>query len=267
MDPQAASLIAPPQGTPQDTIFHNVNQITQNYDPVSTNLFARRVYYAQFIQCVYNLIVAWCLVGCKDNETFHPETWGLDLGLLALWIAVNVCVACFGKGGFRSAPIVWIMWIAHVLLTGYLVSAAMAYFGDEYVFYIVAIHLAVMTSMYAASVTSKGWVSFGGSALFNLAGIFIMYEIFLIFTSISLTYLIIVGVCGVILGLYLNYVVQTTLLGFFYGLNPEKHEVAGSIIIWTEVILSPVRVCEIIGRNMRAPTANVAKDQFVQQGL
>jgi len=231
------------------------SQVT--HDPVQVNLFTRRVYALATLNSLYNFIICWCYVNNQENWSFHPSNWGLDAGLLTFAIALLVLVGCFGRM-VRSSPLIWVIWVLFVLTDGYLTTALLAYFNNELVLYCVTLQLAGIASLYGSVVTTKSWASFGGSALFLLTGIFIVYEIFLIFTDIKLHHLICEGVITLILGLYLNYDVPTILPGNFYRLDPASDSTAGSLVIWLEIALSPVRVCELIGKNMWKHNAQAA---------
>lgn len=218
-------------------------------DEITLNLFARRVFLLLSIQFTYYVAVTYFVVGNKENEAFHPANWGLDLGLLALWVGILVLVGCFA-GLARRSPVIWILFLGFSAVTGFLWTALVAYFDDPVILYIASLGLATSVALYGSSLTSKGLASFAGTALFLGAAIFIVYEIFLIFTDVDLLRLIVLALVAGVLGLFLNYDIPQVLPGNFYRCDPTSHSIAGSIIAFLELLISPVRLCELIGRNM-----------------
>eukprot|EP01017_Pseudomicrothorax_dubius_P026247 TRINITY_DN290_c0_g1_i1.p1 TRINITY_DN290_c0_g1~~TRINITY_DN290_c0_g1_i1.p1 ORF type:complete len:238 (+),score=50.11 TRINITY_DN290_c0_g1_i1:132-845(+) len=217
--------------------------------PLQSNLFTRRTLLFFTFQWIYHLIVVVSVRNSIDNYNYHRQYWGIALGGLFLWVAILLLIGCFRVG--RNAPLVLVIYGVFTLLTGYLWTALLSFFNPDVVIYVVALLTAISGALFLAAAVSKEIVSVITGILFSLFAAFIVYETFVIFSDLSFGALVLAAVLAALVGVFIVYDIQSILLvGSTYALD-ASNGIAGSIILWLDLILIVVRGCEIIGRNMR----------------
>jgi FtsH-binding integral membrane protein len=214
-------------------------------DPFVINVFARRVFAVFTLQWVYNFIIAWILRGNQQNYRFHRDSWGITAGLTVLWLLIIFDQACLGRL-IRKSPRAWFFLAGFTACGGYLIAALMSYFGSDLVFYCTSACLAASAGLCAASLVSKNRVHFTRAAMFSFGGVVITYIVFIIFSSLSINELAISSLAIIAVGVYLNHAIYLTLPGPFYHFDLGLDWIGASIVVWLELILSPVRMCEFL---------------------
>eukprot|EP01017_Pseudomicrothorax_dubius_P011619 TRINITY_DN14386_c0_g1_i1.p1 TRINITY_DN14386_c0_g1~~TRINITY_DN14386_c0_g1_i1.p1 ORF type:complete len:266 (+),score=65.99 TRINITY_DN14386_c0_g1_i1:880-1677(+) len=216
--------------------------------PEDSNRFSRRVLLFFFLQWIIHFIVVASVYDARGNYNFHRQNWGVDLGAAIIWVAIPLIVGCFRAG--RNVPLVLVIAFVFTVVTSWLWTALLSFFNPQVILYIVALLTTISGGLFVAAAISKQNLSVITGLLFTLFASFIVYEAFVIFSSLSFGALVITALLLVVVGVFIVYDIQMILPGPSYALA-VNNTVSGSVVLWLDIVLIFVRICEIIGRNMR----------------
>ncbi|CAD8190716.1 unnamed protein product [Paramecium pentaurelia] len=166
---------------------------------------------------------------------------------LCLFISIGTAtMALIFRKDVAGFPWNWVVFVTFTLSIS-VVCGTLVALGDSVIGLLVFSSLASMVFfLFMYSLTVKRRLTYQGSILFISASILLIFEIFTIFTEVSLFWLSTVSLFAFLLAFLLIYDTYTNVnSGDQYDVN-QADEVSGSVIIYWDVILLFLKMNELI---------------------
>ncbi|CAD8169511.1 unnamed protein product [Paramecium pentaurelia] len=166
---------------------------------------------------------------------------------LCLFISIGTAtMALIFRKDVAIFPWNWVVFVTFTLSIS-IVCGTLVALGDSVIGLLVFSSLASMVFfLFMYSLTVKRRLTYQGSILFISASILLIFEIFTIFTEVSLFWLSTVSLFAFLLAFLLIYDTYTNVnSGDQYDVN-QADEVSGSVIIYWDVILLFLKMNELI---------------------
>lgn len=100
--------------------------------------------------------------------------------------------------------------------------------------------------------STKVGISLPAAGTYILGVVAIAYQAFIIFSDLPLAVIVVGAILSVLVGVYLIYNTANTVAGPTYSLLVGQHA-AGSVIVWIEYALIPLRLVTALGRAFKRP--------------
>lgn len=104
---------------------------------------------------------------------------------------------------------------------------------------------AIAFSLLIYVLTTKTELTYQGASLFVLGAIFLVFQIFILFTEAKVDYLICGVLINIVWGFYLIYDTQTNVSGVKYDWAKDD-SFSGAVLIYMDVFVLVLRFCELV---------------------
>ncbi|KAM3147034.1 hypothetical protein pb186bvf_000750 [Paramecium bursaria] len=233
----------------------NVKEEAEAYE----NQFHPRIIFARklFTKLLYQMIVVgkqqnqfliaiftWLVfTQPKLKQFLQQNSWlfWLTLGLVALTSTLTLVARQF----CQKVPINWVIYIIFTLSLAYAAGHLVA-IGNSEIGLLVFVSIAsLIFFLFMYSITVKKRATYQGSILFIAASILIVFEIFTIFTTVSLFWLILISLGQFIIAFLLIYEVYTNISGGEQELSLNDG-VCDSVVLYWDLTLLFLKMNEMI---------------------
>ncbi|CAD8082943.1 unnamed protein product [Paramecium primaurelia] len=208
-------------------------------------VYSRKLYQYLLIQMiVISLFIYWVYASPSLDSYLEGKPW---LFWLCLFISIGTAtMALIFRKDVAIFPWNWVVFVTFTLSIS-IVCGTLVALGDSVIGLLVFSSLASMVFfLFMYSLTVKRRLTYQGSILFISASILLIFEIFTIFTEVSLFWLSTVSLFAFLLAFLLIYDTYTNVnSGDQYDVN-QADEVSGSVIIYWDVILLFLKMNELI---------------------
>ena len=93
--------------------------------------------------------------------------------------------------------------------------------------------------------TTKTELTYQGASLFVIGAIFIVFQLFILFSQVQMNYLICALIIEVVWGFYLIYDTQTNVSGSKYDWGKDD-AFSGAVLIYIDILVLVLRFCELV---------------------
>ncbi|CAD8117254.1 unnamed protein product [Paramecium sonneborni] len=212
-------------------------------------IYARNLYSKLFLQLVIVCIYAWIVHSLPNLDSF------LEKQMWIFWLSLGLCIGIatltfIYRNSLKTAPINWIVFFLFTLSLASMCGCLLA-FGNSQVGLMIFVNFATLIFfLFLYSSTVKRKITYSGAVLFVSAGILIVFEMFTIFSQISLVWIMIISLSSFLFAFLLLYDTYSNLNADVTYDIQTADDVSGSVTVYWDIILLFLKMAELIKDNL-----------------
>ncbi|CAD8113376.1 unnamed protein product [Paramecium sonneborni] len=226
-------------------------EVSNNYDRSfnSRVIYARNLFSKLFLQLIIVCIYAWIVHSLPNLDNF------LEKQMWIFWLSLGVCIVIatltfIYRNQLKTAPMNWLCFILFTISLASLCGCLVA-FGNSQIGLMIFVNFAsVIFFLFLYSSTVRRKITYSGAVLFLSAGILIVFEMFTIFSKISLFWIMIISLSSFLIAFLLLYDTYTNLNSDDSYDISAADDVSGSVTIYWDIILLFLKMAELIKDNL-----------------
>ncbi|CAK60910.1 unnamed protein product (macronuclear) [Paramecium tetraurelia] len=212
-------------------------------------IYARNLFSKLFLQMIIICVYVWIVHSIPALDHFLEETKWI------FWLSLGICIgtatlALIYRNRITVSPTNWLVFIVFTLSFASVCGCLVA-FGNSQIGLLLFVNFAsLIFFLFLYSSTVRRKITYSGAVLFVSASILIVFELFTIFTKISLFWIMFISLSSFLFAFLLLYDTYTNLnCGDSYDIN-KADDVSGSVTIYWDIILLFLKMAELIKDNL-----------------
>ncbi|CAD8082979.1 unnamed protein product [Paramecium primaurelia] len=212
-------------------------------------IYARNLYSKLFLQLIIVCIYVWIVHALQDLDHFLEQTKWI------FWLSLGVCIgistlAFIYRNQIKTAPINWLVFLSFTLSLASVCGCLVA-FGNSQIGLLIFVNFAsLIFFLFLYSSTIRRKITYSGAVLFVSAGILIVFEMFTIYTKISLFWIMVISLSSFLFAFLLLYHTYSNLNSEDSYDISTADDVSGSVTIYWDIILLFLKMAELIKDNL-----------------
>lgn len=207
--------------------------------------FLRKLYLLLFLQLFASGICTLCVYFVEDlqEDLYQTPTY---LILIPLFLLIAVLLLIFFQRKFISKrPLNILVYIAFSAFLAFSFAWVTALDSTLLIIMCMASSCTMAFSLLIYTCTTKTELTYQGACLFVLGAVFIVFQVFILFTQMNMNYLICGLVINIVWGFYLIYDTQTNVSGSNYDWAKDD-PFSGAVLIYMDIFILLLRLCELV---------------------
>ncbi|CAK57993.1 unnamed protein product (macronuclear) [Paramecium tetraurelia] len=194
-------------------------------------------------------IYVWIVHALPDLDHFLENTKWI------FWLSLGICIgisilAFIYRNHIKTTPTNWLVFLLFTLSLASVCGCLVA-FGNSQVGLLIFVNFAsLIFFLFLYSSTVRRKITYSGAVLFVSAGILIVFEMFTIFSQISLFWIMVISLSSFLFAFMLLYDTYSNLNSEdSYDINTAD-DVSGSVTIYWDIVLLFLKMTELIKDNL-----------------
>jgi len=207
--------------------------------------FLRKLYFLLFLQLLVCGICTITVYFVKELQEDLNQTPTYLLMIPLFLVFVMLMLIFFQRKFVSKIPLNILAFIVFTCFLAFSFAWITALDSTLLILMFLISACSIAFSLMIYTLTTKTELTYQGACLFVLGAIFIVFQIFILFTQANINYLICGLILNIVWGFYLIYDTQTSVSGSNYDWAKDD-PYSGAVLIYIDIFILVLRLCELV---------------------